>query len=166
MSVSKHTDRSRKRPKSITYESHEELTRLALKACLIARDVTFNMLELLRNSSRMAFLAIRDCEQELDQIERYIDEHMPGAITQVSESKARQLLASLKAITDLERIGDLVLGVAQRMQSRPEVLARSDAESLARMTVILHDMLGQIHEGFLSLDMQCARNVFACRHGS
>lgn len=60
----------------------------------------------------MAFLAIRDCEQELDQIERYIDEHMPGAITQVSESKARQLLASLKAITDLERIGDLVLGVA------------------------------------------------------
>jgi len=45
------------------------------------------------------------------------------------------------------------------MQSRPEVLARSDAESLARMTVILHDMLGQIHEGFLSLDMECARNV-------
>jgi len=42
-----------------------ELMRMTLKACLIARDATFNVQDLLTNSSRMAFLAIRDCEKEL-----------------------------------------------------------------------------------------------------
>jgi phosphate transport system protein len=158
MSPPKPRDRAR-RAKPIAAGSAEELTKLALKAGLIARDATFNMLELLRNSSRMAYLAIRDCEKELDQIERYIDEHVPGAITQVSESKARQLLASLKAITDLERIGDLVFGVAQRLHARSQALPLNDAENLLRMTVILHDMLEQIHEGFVTLNMECAKRV-------
>lgn len=148
-----------KKRKSTVHESHDDLSRLALKACLIARDATFNMLELLRNPSRMAFLAIRDCEKELDQIERHIDEHLPLAITQVNETKARQLLSSLKAITDLERVGDLVMGVAQRLQSRSESLARHDADTLGKMVVAVHDMLEQIHRGFLTLDMECARNV-------
>ena len=51
-----------------------ELTALALKACLIARDAAYNIKDLLTNASRMAFLTLRDCEKELDQIERDIDE--------------------------------------------------------------------------------------------
>ncbi|PYX98384.1 MAG: hypothetical protein DMG71_00360 [Acidobacteria bacterium] len=158
MHASRRSNRTRKNSLLITHGS-DELTGLTLKACLIARDATFNLLDFLRKSSRMAFLAIRDCEKELDQIERYIDEHMPAAITQVSEPKARQLLSSLKAITDLERIGDLVLGVAQRLQSRPELLARSAVEGLGQMTALVHDMLEQIHEGFVSPDIKCARKV-------
>jgi hypothetical protein len=95
MHAARRSDRPGKNPLLVSYGS-DELTGLTLKACLIARDATFNLLDFLRKSSRMAFLAIRDCEKELDQIERYIDEHMPAAITQVSESKARQLLSSLK----------------------------------------------------------------------
>ena len=158
MASPKSRDRAR-RPKPVVAGSAEELTRLALKACLIAKDATFNMQELLKNSSRMAYLAIRDCEKELDQIERYIDEHVPGAITRVSETKARQLLASLKAITDLERIGDLVFGVAQRLHARSHPPEPNDTQNLLRMTVILQDMLTQIHQGFVSLDMECAQRV-------
>ena len=158
MHAQKSGDTPKKRTKK-TYQSHDELTQMALKACLIARDATFNMRELLTSSSRMAFLAIRDCEKELDQIERYIDEHMPGAITQVSESKARQLLASLKFITDLERIGDLIQGAAQRVHARPERIAHSDAENLVHMTVTLYEMLERIHQGFVSLDLELARRV-------
>ena len=55
----------------------DDLARLALKACLIARDAAFNVRDLLTNSSRMAFLAIKDCEKELDLIERQIDERCP-----------------------------------------------------------------------------------------
>src|SRR5207302_932706 len=80
------------------YTSHTELTKMTLKACLIARDAVSNMRELFTTPSRIAFLAIRDCEKELDQIERYIDEHLPDAITQVSELEARKLLACLKFI--------------------------------------------------------------------
>ena len=92
----------------------DDLVRLALKACLIARDAAFNVRDLLTNSSRMAFLAIKDCEKELDQIERQIDERLPAAITRVNETRARQLLSSLKSTTDLERSGDLVMSGAMR----------------------------------------------------
>jgi len=136
-----------------------ELMRMTLKACLIARDATFNVQDLLTNSSRMAFLAIRDCEKELDQIERQIDEQLPGAITRVNETRARQLLACLKCITDLERIGDLVMGVAQRVQTRSGQLPAGDVRHLIQMSAILHAMLEDIHRGFISLDIDSARKV-------
>ena len=139
--------------------SLDELSRMALKACLIARDAAFNLRDQLTNSSHMAFLAIKDCEKELDQIERQIDERLPGAITRVNEVRARQLLSSLKCITDLERIGDLVLGAAQRAQSRGGKLRTSDVDQLARMAVVLHDMLELVHRGFVALDVECARQV-------
>ena len=81
--------------------SLDELSQTALKAFLIARDAAANVPDLFTSSSRMAFLAIKECEQELDVIERYIDEKTPAAITRVNEGRARQLLKSLKCTTDL-----------------------------------------------------------------
>ena len=125
------------------------MARLALKACLIARDAAFNVRDLLTNSSRMAFLAIKDCEKELDLIERQIDERLPAAITRVNEARARQLLSSLKSTTDLERIGDLVMSVAMRAQARTSKMAASDVRQLVEMSSVLRDMLDLIHTGFL-----------------
>ena len=106
--------------------SLDDLARTALKAFLIARDAAFNVRDLLTHSSRMAFLAIKECEQELDIIERYIDDRLPAAITRVNEARARQLLTSLKCTTDLERIGDLMMSVAMRAHSRTAKMATSD----------------------------------------
>jgi phosphate transport system protein len=137
----------------------DDLTRLALKACLIARDAAFNVRDLLTHSSQMAFLAIKDCEKELDQIERQIDERMPAAITRVNEARARQLLSTLKSTTDLERIGDLVMSVAMRAQSRTTKMPASDVRQLVEMSSVLRDMLDLIHKGFSTLDLECARQV-------
>jgi hypothetical protein len=65
------------------------------------------------------FLAIKDCEKELDQIERKIDDQLPEAITRVGEAKARELLACLKFITDLERIGDLAYSAVMQLAIAP-----------------------------------------------
>jgi phosphate transport system protein len=137
----------------------DELTRLALKGCLIARDAAFNVRDLLMSSSRMAFLAIKDCEKELDQIERQIDERLPAAITRVNEIRARQLLSSLKCTTDLERIGDLLMSVALRGQSRNHKIAVADVRQLVEMSSVLREMLDLIHTGFTTLDLECARKV-------
>jgi phosphate transport system protein len=137
----------------------DDLVRLALKACLIARDAAFNVRDLLTNSSRMAFLAIKDCEKELDQIERQIDERLPAAITRVNETRARQLLSTLKSTTDLERIGDLVMSVALRVQARTAKIPASDSRQLVEMASILRDMLDLMHTGFSQLDLECARKV-------
>ena len=137
----------------------DDLARLALKACLIARDAAYNVHDLLTNSSRMAFLAIKDCEKELDLIERQIDESLPEAITRVNEARARQLLSVLKSVTDLERIGDLVMSVALRVQARTERVPDSDAHQLVAMSTVLREMLDLIHQGFSTLDLECARKV-------
>jgi len=136
-----------------------DLSQLALKACLIARDAAFNVRDLLTNSSRMAFLAIKDCEKELDLIERQIDERLPAAITRVNEARARQLLSSLKSTTDLERIGDLVMSVALRVQARTAKIPQSDVRQLVEMSSVLRDMLDLVHTGFSKLDLDCARKV-------
>jgi phosphate transport system protein len=139
--------------------STDDLARLTLKACMIARDAAFNVRDLLMNSSRMAFLAIKDCEKELDLIERQIDESLPVAITRVNEARARQLLSTLKSTTDLERIGDLVMSVALRVQARTAKIPGSDVRQLVEMSSVLRDMLDLIHKGFSSLDLECARKV-------
>jgi phosphate transport system protein len=139
--------------------SLDDLARTALKAFLIARDAASNVPDLFTQSSRMAFLAIKECEQELDVIERYIDERTPAAITRVNEARARQLLTSLKCTTDLERIGDLVMSMALRVQARTEKMPASDARQLVEMSEILREMLDLVYRGFVTLDVECARKV-------
>src|SRR6266568_923579 len=76
--------------------STHELTSLIQQACLVAKDSAANAGEFVSNSSKMAFLAVKDCEKELDRIERQVDEKITRAITEVTETEARQLLACLK----------------------------------------------------------------------
>jgi phosphate transport system protein len=139
--------------------SLDDLAQTALKAFLIARDAAANVPDLFTQSSRMAFLAIKECEQELDVIERYIDERTPAAITRVSETRARQLLTSLKCTTDLERIGDLVMSMSLRVQARTAKTAASDVRQLVEMSTILREMLDLVYRGFVDLDLECARKV-------
>jgi phosphate transport system protein len=150
---------SGKRPVKKGSGSLDDLARTALRAFLIARDAAFNMRDLLTQSSRMAFLAIKECEKELDVIERYIDERLPAAITRVNEARARQLLTSLKCTTDLERIGDLMMSVALRVQARTTKMAASDVRQLVEMAAILREMLDLVYRGFVDLDLECARKV-------
>ncbi len=139
--------------------SLDDLTRTALKAFLIARDAAANVPDLFTQSSRMAFLAIKECEQELDVIERYIDERLPEAITRVNEARARQLLTSLKSTTDLERIGDLVMSMSLRVQARTTKTPATDVKQLVEMSTILREMLDLVYRGFVDLDLECARKV-------
>jgi len=78
-------------------ESTKEMTGLVEQACLVAKDAAFNLRDFLENSSNMAFIAVKDCEKELDRAERKIDDGITHAITQVSEAEARELLACLKS---------------------------------------------------------------------
>jgi phosphate transport system protein len=150
---------TRPAPSAAEQLPEDELSALVLRACLIARDAVFNVRDSLANGSRLAFLAIKDCEKELDQIERKIDEQLPGAITRVGEAKARELLACLKFITDLERIGDLAYSAIMQLESRREKLPTADSRQLVEMASLLCEMLEQVHLGFLTRDPAHAQSV-------
>jgi phosphate transport system protein len=135
------------------------MTELAQRACLIAKDSAFNVRDYIENSSNIAYVAVKQCEKELDEIEREIDEGLPAAITDVTETQARQLLACLKFITDLERIGDLFWSGAQRIQDLSSPLPKEDVRVLLEMTGTLLHMLEQIYKGFVALDVEPAETV-------
>jgi phosphate transport system protein len=137
-------------------DSTKELTILVQQACLVAKDAASNLLDYIENSSKMALLAIRDCEKELDRMERQVDQQITGAITGVSESEARQLLACLKFIIDLERIGDLTWSVAQRLQALMARRAAEDTQDLSAMARMLQAVLDRVHQGFVARDLASA----------
>ena len=151
----------RTRRKSVTRTSPvaNELTDLAMRACLVASEAAFNIKDFLATGSRMALLAVRDCEKELDRIESQIDEQLPVAIADVSEPEARELLACLRFSTELERIGDLLWGVGQRAQGLQSKLPEADLEQLLQMTEILQKMLEQVREGFSLRELDPASQV-------
>lgn len=140
-------------------DSTRELTEIIRQACLVAKDAAFNIQELIRESSKMAFLAVKDCEKELDRIERSVDEKITRAITEVTEVEARELLACLKFIIDLERIGDLLWSVAKRLQGILTHLSRDDSQDVLEMAEILEKMLERIHQGFVQRDLESAQWV-------
>jgi phosphate transport system protein len=137
-------------------ESTRQMTSLVEQSCLVAKDSAFNLRDFLENSSNMAFIAVKDCEKELDRMERTIDEQITTAITQVSEVEARELLACLKFIIDLERIGDLTWSVTQRLQHLTGRLQKDDRRDLIAMAEILEKMLENIHEGFVKRNLEAA----------
>jgi phosphate transport system protein len=133
-------------------ESTKEMADLIRQACLVAKDSASNAGEFIDNSSKMAFLAVKDCEKELDRIERRIDEQLASAITEVTESEARELLACLKFIIDLERIGDLTWSVTKRLHTLGSRLLPDDADAMSAMAKVLEEMLERIYQGFVTRD--------------
>jgi phosphate transport system protein len=140
-------------------ESTKELTDLIRQACLVAKDSASNTSEFVGNSSKMAFLAVKDCEKELDRIERKVDEKITSAITDVTEAEARELLGCLKFITDLERIGDLTWSAVKRLQLVTSRLLAFDRRDLLAMSATLQNMLERIHEGFVKREIEPANWV-------
>jgi len=86
--------------------------------------------------------ALGPVEKELDAIDAEIDSGVTSTIAQVSEEQARQLLACMKVVIGLERIGDLLLSFASSAQAAGSRLDSEDARELTQMATLLEKMLG------------------------
>lgn len=136
-----------------------ELSALALRACSVAADAAFNIKDFLLDSSQMALIAARDCEKELDRIEQDIDEQISSAITQVDELEARELLAASRISSELERVGDLLLGAGKLLRNLHAPLPRADKRQLVAMIDVLQEMLHQLKHAYQFRALEGARFV-------
>src|SRR5215510_8550938 len=123
-----------------------DLLRLGSHACLVARDAVMNVAEGLANSSSLAFVTVKECEAELDEIDRYVDERIAGELTSATPKRVKELLACLKFVLDLERIGDLVLTIVGRARAYGAQLSVQDRADLHDMCRTLERMLTLVHE--------------------
>ena len=117
--------------------SHSELVRRTVEACEIARQAAAIAAEGIATGSVFRLNAIRQCEKELDAIDVQVDTGVTSTISHVGESETLQLLACMKVMIGLERIGDLLLSFATSAQAAKDRLDSQDARDLTQMATVL-----------------------------
>jgi phosphate transport system protein len=135
------------------------LIRRTVEACEIARGAAAIAAEGIATGSMPRLNNIRQCERDLDAIDTEIDSGVTAAIAQVSEEEARQLLACMKVVIGLERIGDLLLSFANSAQAAGSRLDSEDARELTQMATLLEKMLSDVGQSFSQRDVKKAIEV-------
>src|SRR6202167_1553936 len=112
--------------------SHASLVQRTVEACHLAREAAAIAAEGIATGSTSRMNDIRDCEKRLDSIDREVDSGVTSTITRVPEAETRQLLACMKVMIGLERIGDLLLSFATSAQATGVRLDSQDARDLTQ----------------------------------
>jgi len=129
------------------------------EACLIAKEGVSHAVSVLLNGSAAALHEVRCCEEHLDDLDRELDEELANTITQVEPANARELLACMKLMIDIERVGDLVASFAERAAVVRNRLDMDDVEHLTRMACLVENMLAQIAPALVARDIDQALHV-------
>ena len=127
---------------------------VTLLACDVAREAAASTAEVLRSSSSKAKQVVKEAEVSLDHMDREIDDRVTEALTAGAPKNARELLACMKAMVDLERIGDLLLSVCSTATTIQDHLPAEDAEHLTRMASVLEQMLVSSKSALENSDLQ------------
>jgi phosphate transport system protein len=136
-----------------------QLREQTLQACRVARIAAGIVAEGIATGVPSLLDGVREREKELDTLDRVIDQGVTSVITKVSENDARELLACLKFIIDLERIGDLLLNCSNRAATVGSRIDLQDIRDLTVMASRLEKMLVDVHDGFCERDLNRALAV-------
>jgi phosphate transport system protein len=139
--------------------SQSHLVELTMSACSVAKDEVSHAIDALINGSNLALLAVRKCEERLDSMDREMDEELSTVITQVKPPQARELLACMKLVLDLERVGDLVASFAERSAIVRTRIDMEDVEQLTKMGCLLENMLVTMLKAFAARNIEQAIHV-------
>jgi len=130
-----------------------------IEACRVAKEAAGAAAEGIATGSSPLLNTLRDRERDLDNLDMEIDAGVTSAITQVTETQARELLACMKVMIGLERIGDLLLSFASSAQAAGPRLDPQDTRDLTHMATVLEKMLTDVGTAFSSRDVKKAIDV-------
>jgi phosphate transport system protein len=146
-------------PTTIRQYTPAKLLELTLRGCAAARSAAVLTTEQLARGSQDFMEQMRGLEEDLDRLDREINEGVTTIINRASDKQTRELLACLKFIIELERIGDLLLSVANRATAVAPRLAAQDGQELTNMAKIVAHMLTDIQEAFTRREVKTALRV-------
>jgi len=139
--------------------AHHYLVRRTVEACALAKDAAAAAAEGIATGSNSLLSSLRQRERELDTLDMEIDSGVTSAITEVSPAEARELLACMKVMIGLERIGDLLLSFANSAQAAGGRIDSEDTRDLTQMATILEKMLTDCGAAFSERDVAKAVDV-------
>jgi phosphate transport system protein len=139
----------------------DELKTKILSMGSLVQDMVANSLSALttRDSERAAL--VKDTDPKVDRFEMEIDDLAVRiiALRQPAASDLRHITAALKITTDLERMGDLAVNIAERVEElnlEPQLKPYID---LPRMVDEVQTMIKRALDSFVSGDTEVARQV-------
>jgi phosphate transport system protein len=139
--------------------AHQHLVRRTLEACRLAQEAASAAAEGIATGSNALLNSLRQRERELDALDVEIDSGVTTLITDVGPAEARELLACMKFMISLERIGDLLLSFGNSAQAAGGRLGPDDTRELTRMATILEKMLTDVGDAFSSREIGKAVEV-------
>jgi phosphate transport system protein len=139
--------------------AHHYIVRRTVEACHLAKEAAGAAAEGIATGSAALLNSLRQRERDLDTIDMEIDAGVTTAITEVGASEARELLACMKFMIGLERIGDLLLSFASSAQAAAGRIDPEDTRHLTQMATILEKMLTDCAEAFSQREISKAIDV-------
>jgi phosphate transport system protein len=139
--------------------AHRQIVRRTVEACRLAKEAAAAAAEGIATGSNALLSSLHQRERQLDQLDMEIDDSVTTAITEVEPAQARELLACMKFMIGLERIGDLLLSFANSAQAAAGRIDSEDTRDLTRMATILEKMLTDCADAFSARDVSRAVDV-------
>jgi phosphate transport system protein len=139
--------------------THQHILHRTVEACRLAKEAAGAAAEGIATGSTVLLNSLRQRERELDALDMEIDTAVTSVITEVEPTQARELLACMKFMISLERIGDLLLSFANSAQAAAGRIDSDDTRDLTRMATILEKMLTDIGGAFSNRDVAKAIDV-------
>jgi phosphate transport system protein len=133
--------------------AHQQIVRRTVEACRLAKEAAGAAAEGIATNSSSLLNSLRQRERELDTLDMEIDSAVTSVITEVEPTAARELLACMKFMISLERIGDLLLSFANSAQASAGRIDSDDTRDLTRMATILEKMLTDVGYAFSNRDV-------------
>jgi phosphate transport system protein len=143
-------------PHAVERQSIYSLTMLSMQTAAAAVN---HAISALGGVNAGLYAAVQDCEAKLDLLDRELDEHITEAVQEARGEQVRELLACMKMMTDLERIGDLLASFASRGQAVADRLDMRDTADLIKMASVLEQMLLKAQHAFANSDLNAAVEV-------
>jgi phosphate transport system protein len=139
--------------------AHHRIVRRTIEACRLTKDAAAAAAEGIATGSSALLNSLRTRERELDALDMEIDTAVTNVITEVEPAEARELLACMKFMIGLERIGDLLLSFANSAQAASGRVDSDDVRDLTHMATILEKMLTDCADAFSMRDVGKAVDV-------
>lgn len=139
--------------------AHHYIVRRTVEACHLAKEAAAAAAEGIATGSNALLNSLRQRERDLDTLDLEIDNGVTSAITEVGPSEARELLACMKFMIGLERIGDLLLSFGSSAQSVSGRVDPEDTRDLTQMATLLEKMLADCAFAFSNRDVSKAIDI-------
>lgn len=126
----------------------------------VERQIADSMRALTERESRIAE-SVKESDQELNRLEVDSDNLCRKilALRQPAASDLRLITTALKIVTDLERIGDLAVNIAERALDLNQVPAIAPYQDLTRLADLTQRQVKKALDAFVASDAEKAEDV-------